>query len=269
MLSEISSDKYDSESLATITFGQSDKYYTYYKRSYQKIQSLLADIMSIVNILIGIGKIISNFILKKQMNKDIVRNLINRNIYQKIKECSLIEKNKKEKRLFDNINEKSANLERKEINIKEKSNIKDNSNKLNLSKNDLFFEKKFEKMVNINKKKISKIYIFNKISFLDIIKSHFCFKEKKIKLINICDDLVMKDLCVDSMLGRLYEFEKLFSLISKKKLSKLNLHINTKFRTIYNYIKEINKESKKKMNNRDIKNKEILDKSKNVNILNK
>ena len=79
----------------------------------------------------------------------------------------------------------------------------------------------------------------------------------------------MKDLCVDSMLGRLYEFEKLFSLISKKKLSKLNLHINTKLRTIYNYIKEINKESKKKMNNRDIKNIKILDKSKNVNILNK
>ena len=70
----------------------------------------------------------------------------------------------------------------------------------------------------------------------------------------------MKDLCIDSMLGRLYELEKLFSLISKKNLSKLNLHINTKFRTIYNYIKEINRESKKKMNDRNTKDVEILDK---------
>ena len=80
-----------------ITFGPSNKPYSHYKRKYQKIQSLLADTMSIINILIGIGKEISKVLLKKKMNKDIVRNLINRNIYTKIKECSLIEKNKKEK----------------------------------------------------------------------------------------------------------------------------------------------------------------------------
>ena len=266
-MSEISyKNYYNTNFLARISFGQSNKYYTYFKRRFQKIQSLLADIMSVINILIQIGKIISNFLLKKKMNKDIVRSLINRNIYTK--ECSLIEKNKKEKQIFKNINEKSINLERKEINIKEKSNIKDNYNnlfniKLNNSKNDIFNEKKLEKIVHN-----TKIHIFKQMNFLDIIKSYFCLKEKKIKLINICNDLIMKDLCIENILGRLNELEKLFSLISKKKLSKLNLHINKKFKTIYKYLKEINKESMKKMNNKNIKNID-LDKSKNVNNLKK
>ena len=148
--------------LSLINIGLSDINCTHYRRTYQKIQSLLADIMSIVNIFILIGKMISNILLQKKMNKDIVRSLINRNIYTQIKEHSLIEKNKKEKRLFKKKNEKPNNLERKNINknIIEKTNIKDNSNKLfninlNLSKNDLFFEKKIEE--NTNKAKMIKI----------------------------------------------------------------------------------------------------------------
>ena len=48
-----------------ITIQQSEKYYSHYKRSYQKIQSLLADIMSIINIFIAIGNAISNILSKK------------------------------------------------------------------------------------------------------------------------------------------------------------------------------------------------------------
>ena len=51
--------------LGIITFKQNELLFTHYKRSYQKIQSLLADMMSIVNILISIGKMISNILLKK------------------------------------------------------------------------------------------------------------------------------------------------------------------------------------------------------------
>ena len=99
-----------------------------------------------------------------------MQTLLNRNIYTK--ECSLIEKNKKEKQIFKNINEKSINLERKEINIKEKSNIKDNYNnlfniKLKNSKNDIFNEKKLEKIVHntkihiIIKDKINSLIMIN------------------------------------------------------------------------------------------------------------
>ena len=42
--------------------------------------------MSIINILIVIGKAISNILLQKSMNKDIIRSLLNRNINNEVKE---------------------------------------------------------------------------------------------------------------------------------------------------------------------------------------
>ena len=231
--------------IGSIKYRQTEKNSSHYKRSYIKIQSLLADIMSIVKIMIEIGKIISSILLQKKMNKDIVRSLLNKNIYTKIKEHSLIRKNKKEKKLFDNTN---VNSEKKDIkNLTEKSNVRDNTNnlfKLN-TKRDLFFEKKLleENTNRVNKMKIA---ILEKINFFDIIKSYFCYKTKKIKLINYCDNFIMEDLCVERILGRLYDLEKLFDLLSKNKLSKLNLHLNKKFGKIFSSINEIYREERKK-----------------------
>ena len=245
-MSEISlKNDYVSSSLGEITFQQSEKNYSHYKRSYEKIQSLLADITSVINILIIVGKVISNILLQKKMNKDIVKSILNRNIYNEIKEHSLIESNKKAKKLFNNANKRVINSERKDINkdIKEISNNKDNSNKLfklKLSKNDLFLEE------NKKSKKIVKIHILKKINFFNIIKSYFCFKDKKTNLINMCNNFVMRDLRIERILGRLYELEKLFNLLSKEELSKLNLYIDKKFSRISYYINGIYIEEKKK-----------------------
>ena len=240
---------YVSSSLGEITFQQSENNYSHYKRSYKKIQSLLADIMSVINILIIVGKTISNILLQKKMNKDIIKSLLNRNIYNEIKEHSLIENNKKTKKLFNNINKRVINSERKDINkdITESSNNRDNSNKLfqiKLSKNDLSLEE------NKKRKKIVKIDILKKINFFNVIKSYFCFKDKKVNLINMCNNFVMKDLCVERILGRLYELEKIFSLLSKEELSKLNLYIDKKFSRISYYINGIYIDEKNKKNNK-------------------
>ena len=240
---------YVSASLGEITFQQSENNYYHYKRSYKKIQSLLADIMSVINILIIVGKTISNILLQKKMNKDIVKSLLNRNIYNEIKEHSLIENNKKSKKLFNNINKRVINSERKDINkdITESSNNRDNSNKLfqlKLSKNDLSLEE-------IKKRKnIVKIDILKKINFFNIIESYFCFKNKKVNLINMCNNFVMKDLCVERILVRIYELEKIFSLLSKEELSKLNLYIDKKISRITYYINGIYIDEKKKKNNK-------------------
>jgi len=183
------------------------------------------------------------------MNKDIVKSLLNRNIYNEIKEHSLIENNKKTKKLFHKLNERIINSERKDINkdITESFNNKDNSNKLfklKLSKNDLFLEE------NKKRKKIVKIHIFKKINFFKIIKSYFCFKDKQTNLINICNNLVKKDLCIERILGRLYELEKIFNLLSKEELLKLNLYIDKKFSKISYYINGIYIDEKKKKNNK-------------------
>ena len=201
--------------------------------------------MSVINILIVVGKAISNILLQKKMNKDIVKSLLNRNIYNEIKEHSLIENNKKINKLFNNLNKREVNSERKDINkeITESSNNKDNSNKLfqlKLSKNDLFLEE------NKKSKKNVKIHILKKINFFNIIKSYFCFKDKKTNLINMCNNFVMRDLRIERILGRLYELEKLFNLLSKEEFSKLNLYIDKKFSRIYYYINGIYIEEKKK-----------------------
>ena len=46
--------------------------YDNYKRSYQKLQSLLAELMSVISILFEVGKQISNILCNKKMSKDII-----------------------------------------------------------------------------------------------------------------------------------------------------------------------------------------------------
>ena len=231
--------------IGTITYKQSERNYSHYKRSYQKVQSLLADIMSIINILIGVSKLISSILLQKKMSKDIIKSLINEsNNNIENKNHSLIETNYKEKKIFKDIRERAVNSERNNINkeLFEKSNIKDKSN--NILNNKLLFEKKETKR-NVRKKQ--KENILNNINFLDVIKSYFCSKTKKLKLINICHDLVMKELCLDRFLYRLYELEKLFSLLSKEEHFQLKLKKDKKLNDITHYISKIVKEEKKKV----------------------
>ena len=52
--------------------------YDNYKRTYQRFQSLLAEIMSVISLLFEIGRQISTFFCVKGMNKDVIETLINR-----------------------------------------------------------------------------------------------------------------------------------------------------------------------------------------------
>ena len=71
-------EKYKSSNVGSILFSINKANYDNYKRSYQKIQSLLAEIMSVISIIFEIGKIISNFFCEKKMSKDIVRYILNK-----------------------------------------------------------------------------------------------------------------------------------------------------------------------------------------------
>ena len=228
--------------IAKIIYSQNAKNYSHYIRTYQKIQSLLAEISSVVNVLLGIGRLMSSFLLNKQMSKDIIRSLINKGVDTKIKGHSLFENNYKEKKLFKNICEKVNNSERKVIDneITEKSNIKSKSNKiLNIK---MHFNKKESK---INKSKIVKVNILKNINFLDIMKSYICCNTKKSILINACHNFIMKELCIERMLDRLCELEKLFYLLSKEDYSILSLKRNKKLDKISHYLNDIYREIKK------------------------
>ena len=70
------SDTYDSlHDILSITFKINNANFDYYKITFTKFQSFLADIMSLINLLITISNVISEFLLYKKMNKDIIRNI--------------------------------------------------------------------------------------------------------------------------------------------------------------------------------------------------
>ena len=106
----------------------------------------------------------------------------------------------------------------------------------------MHFNKKESK---INKSKIVKVNILKNINFLDIMKSYICCNTKKSILINACHNFIMKELCIERMLDRLCELEKLFYLLSKEDYSILSLKRNKKLDKISHYLNDIYREIKK------------------------
>ena len=63
---------------------------------------------------------------------------------------------------------------------------------------------KIKKVVDNNKE-------LKKINYFHILISYLCFKTKKTEIINLCDDIVTEDLCVERILKRFYNLERLYS----------------------------------------------------------
>lgn len=91
---------------------------------------------------------------------------------------------------------------------------------------------------NLSNKKINADIISN-LNYFHIFKSYFCFKDKKTKLINKCHELVTEDICIERILSRLYELEKLPKFLSENGYIKLNLSKNKKFEEINECISQI------------------------------
>ena len=130
-----------------------------YNRSYQRLQSLLAEIMSVVNLLLEIGRQISTFLCDKKMSKDIIKSLLNNDNKYEIEQ----QKNRINN-FFQNSFKKEINTERKkmkqELECRE-NNInnldKIDSTKINRNLND----EKEEQIKNTRNKIIDDINIFH------------------------------------------------------------------------------------------------------------
>ena len=181
--------------ILNINFRMNSANYDLYRRTFIKFQSFLADVMSLINLLITISKVVTEFLLYKKMHKDIIKYIITN------KEKEIIQPNKINK-VFDINDTKIEKLEKKISNnkiIKEKVNsINSRVSLENLNKN---YDSKFE-----NEDKII-IKVMKNLNFINIIKSFFCNKDKKLKLINICNDNINSNICVERILRRLYILE--------------------------------------------------------------
>ena len=179
-------------------------------------------------LLITISKIISEFLLNKKMNKDIIRYILTSNDINK----NNIAKDKQIHEIFDNNYDKNRNR------IIDIPKTTDSSIEIS-TKSDL--ENKNE---NIN-------IIMKNLKINSIIKSFFCCKDKKTKIINLCEGIVEKDICIERILKRLYLIENEFDILK-----------NENFFEIQNIIDNISEESNKKKNNKiekiSKKNKEVI-----------
>jgi len=217
--------------IGTIEFGINKSNFDNYKRSYQKLQSLLAEITSVVNLLLEIGRQISNILGGKKMSLSIIEYLVN-------KDTLHIKKNTNKIILIKNKDNESS--------IKVKSEIFDNSNNLdNTTKNNkIKLCENNNKISDYNKndKTNDKNKILKKIYFQHIIKSFLCFKDKKSQFINFCYNIISKDMSIERILERFYNIEKINYYLSNEEKRKIKRIKNKKFLEIDKKIDEINGE---------------------------
>ena len=119
--------------------------------------------MSLINLIITITKIVTEFLLYKKMHKDIIRNILTLNIEKKnIKEKIIKEKNKAFHQIFEIDKQTKKALDQKKLN--ENNKFEDENSKNNFSlKNKDFVNLFNEKIINVMKT----------LNFISIMKSFF------------------------------------------------------------------------------------------------
>ena len=229
----------ETNDIGVINLGINKSYYDFYQRSYKKLQSLLAEIMSIISLIIEIARIIGMFLLEKRMSYDIMNNLL--------------KKTKNNEEYKNNI---SNSINNKNFNKKNNNKILSQSttnNNLNFSKNT---ELNLNSETNFNDKILDKT--FESINYFHLIKSYLCcFKDKKTKLINHCHKIINDDLCIENILEKFYISETINNYFLNKKHKKIDYIKCNKFKIIEHYVSSINEETKKIINDAKMKKNKI------------
>ena len=177
--------------IGSFEFSLNKSNYDSYKRNYQRLQSFLAEIMSVINLFFEISRQISSFLCEKNMRKDIIETLINRdkkhiikvqsyriNELFKTSENNNITPIEKKNSQYESINMINNKLENSERIDKTKSNK---------SNNNMAYKNEKIRQIRINKKDIDKVNYFH------ILKSYFCFKDKKTEVIDLCNNITLKE----------------------------------------------------------------------------
>ena len=234
---------FNKSKIGTIIFEINRAHFDSYKRTYQKLQSLLAEIMSVVNLLFEIRRQISNILLNKRMSKDVFSSVIYKD-KEKTDNKKSINKNKSISinKLFYN-NKKGINFSDELVNKfnSEKSNI-------DVSKSLTVNEKMNEK--NNNKK------IIKDINYCHILESFICFKYKRSKLINYIDCIIVENFSMEKIFAKFYKFDLVYALLSHEKNNTLKNYKNKRLKEINRLIYDIyNTNINKNKNNIEINTK--------------
>ena len=145
-----------------IEFNINKSNYDNFRRVYSKVQSFLAGLANIINLLILFGKILSSFLLDKQMSRDIFQTIITNNKIMDNNINLTFEKDKFNK----NVGIKAGDFSSKKDSNKNKyeSNLISTTDNFNIE------------IKQNNTKNITKIKILNNFKFFDFFKSFFVLK---------------------------------------------------------------------------------------------
>ena len=128
-----------------------------------------------------------------------------------------------------------------DIKEKNKFNLKQTNIKSNISDIEKINESNINNL-NISKHKTNtKIRALKSINCFQFIKSLFCYKDIKSKLINICFKLINEQMCIDNILKRIFRLEK-----HSKSLSNFNMFAS-EYKNMKYFVSKIDKEENKKI----------------------
>jgi hypothetical protein len=198
----------DNLHIGTIMISISKVNFDSYKRNYPRIQTLIAEIMSVISLIFGVFNFFIDILLDKQISIDITKYLLNKANINKLKN------------------------EENNINLDETKDI-DKETQIDLKINKIDNSQKDFSINASSKTELTNVKTMDKLNYFHIIISYFCCKNKKAKLINLCQDLIEEDLCIENIFSRLYELERKVNLLSNKK------NQNNKLDEINNCIYEI------------------------------
>ena len=224
----------ENNKILSITFKINSANYDYYLNKFKKFQSFLAEIMSLINLIITISNLISEFLLYKKMNKDIIRFILTSKNKKKIKrKKTIFLKDKIFHKVFENDDKTKKDILEKSVKVDKILDSPDSKSSINVPNRNNILE-----FGNMNNTIIS---VMKNLNFINIMKSFFCFKDKKIKLINLCNDIVQKDICVERILKRLYTLENnYYNLIIEKNNDNTNeSNLNDDFSKIKKMVSKI------------------------------
>jgi len=234
--------------IGRVTLGINKSYYDNYKRSYPRLQSLLAEIMSVVSLLFEIGRLVSYILCDKKMSKDIIKSILNKNGKNILnRDNSYIINNK----LIDYRKNEKPKGEIGKSESEEKTKISSPS----IDRNDISEENKIKNKNIKNEKYLQKTIInnaFKKINYYHIFKSLFCFKDNKTKFINLCHNIIIEEMSIETMLKRFNNLERIYlSFLSEVNNDNIMDIKSNRYNEILNYIYRFNDEIKNDKTNNE------------------
>ena len=180
------SEMMDEDEIGAALIAVSTNNFDYYIRNYSRIQTLLAEILSVIELITGLGNMVCAFVLNKKMSRKVIKHILHRN--------GKVNVENDDKNTLDNSKDKTNYLDN-QIQIKE-TNINLNMSSYN------HFDKTSS---NCDEERVIKV--LNNSNYFNFIKSYLCFNDPNTLLINECHEQYEEEVRIENILKRIYESE--------------------------------------------------------------